>query len=209
MHGLVLLCAALLVACTTLWWAFGPQTASHARETASSRQVALLAPAGGFGHDLSVVDAYAAIPHRRTAFSERESTRSHGDARYLSALFAWTDLAVVERVTSQRALWSQQHSSLPASSYDAILEGLSSLETPRHLRPAQDLIESAISDQRAYFDEWQASGRRDYFKASHALVQSSHRKLIAAYKKLKAAYGDEPAHNKRAFFDHLCALDFI
>ena len=55
-----------------------------------------------------------------------------------------------------------------------------------------------------------AEDRRNYeFDANAPLVQSSHNKLMKAYQLLNVQFPKEHAHNKAAFFDHLCALDFI
>ena len=209
MNRLILPLAILLTAAGIIWWTLGAQTSTHAGET-SSGQLAGLAPIPSeLGHGLSVDQAYSAIPHARTAFLSQQSPQSPGDSRYLATLFSWTDLAIVERVANQQSLRSSPTGGASLSGYDVILEGISSLNAPAHLYEIQELIKEAITEQRAYLAEWQASGQRNYFNRKHLLVQSSHRKLISAYKKLMAAYSDEGAHNKQAFFDHLCALDFI
>ncbi|MCP4488040.1 MAG: hypothetical protein GY820_12070 [Gammaproteobacteria bacterium] len=41
------------------------------------------------------------------------------------------------------------------------------------------------------------------------LVKSSSQHLIAAHSLLKQLYPQETKHNQQAFFDYLCALDFI
>ena len=43
----------------------------------------------------------------------------------------------------------------------------------------------------------------------HSLVRSSSNQLIQAYDYLMQSYPQESPHNRQAFFDHLCALDFI
>ena len=87
------------------------------------------------------------------------------------------------------------------------------LGTGARIRLALDwqkaLIFDAISEQRRYLKAWQDSGNPRYFDAQAPLVRSSHGKLIAAYNHLMRLFGEENPHNKQAFFDHLCALDFI
>ncbi len=48
---------------------------------------------------------------------------------------------------------------------------------------------------------------KDY--ANAPLILSSHQKLLQAYNELMSIYAYENGHNKKAFYSHLCALDFI
>jgi hypothetical protein len=79
---------------------------------------------------------------------------------------------------------------------------------------ARDLILAALEDQARFLE------RIDRFKTDRAQlagvtlrkdtdVRLANRKLIAAYQSLMGAYAAESEENKQAFFDHLCALDFI
>ena len=80
-----------------------------------------------------------------------------------------------------------------------------------------NLITTALREQGSYFREWdQATAKRQPFPYTlyqggnfHSLVRSSSSKLIQAYNHLMQSYPKESPHNRQAFFDHLCALDFL
>ena len=80
---------------------------------------------------------------------------------------------------------------------------------PDKLRPVYTLVEQAILEQMHYLEQWQEAGVPDQFNSRAPLVQKSHRKLVRAHQLLVQAFPAEATHNKSAFFDHLCALDFI
>jgi len=97
---------------------------------------------------------------------------------------------------------------------DGVLARLNALSSPEYLEEPSELIVSAIEEQKQFFQEWAEASDEEKADireqtARHPLVQSSHRKLIKAYKKLMSQFPEETKHNKKAFFDHLCALDFI
>ena len=85
-----------------------------------------------------------------------------------------------------------------------ILVHLNALDSPRRLRSVHALIVEAIQEQHQYLTMWLASGRADYFSSEAALIRSSHVKLTEAY-----LYPAEADRTHQAFYDHLCALDFI
>lgn len=62
------------------------------------------------------------------------------------------------------------------------------------------------SDQQAYFDQGQPG---QPFQAGSPLVRSSSGKLKQAYGKLMSRYPGQSQWIQDAFFDHLCALDFV
>jgi hypothetical protein len=70
------------------------------------------------------------------------------------------------------------------------------------------LVVEALVDQRSYFDE-AASRQSTAGLAQNARVQRASQKLKSAYSILMRLYTEESKSNKNAFFDHLCALDFI
>ncbi len=158
---------------------------------------------------MSIEAAYRAIPHNRTAFVPAQAQMSREESIYLEALFALTDCAVAERVYLQDRLRRGQAVDIRAPNYRAILEGLSSLGTPAELLSVEGLINEAIEEQRDYLEQWAQSGNPKYFNRHAPLVQESHGKLIAAYLELIRRYGVESARNRQAFYDYLCALDFI
>ena len=162
-----------------------------------------------YDRTLSVSEAYQQIPHERTRFRSDLGRMSSLEIRYLDDLFSFTDAGVVERVYIQSQMTSGALSSIEQSNYAGILDQLRSLSTPDNLLPIEALIVEATQEQLRYFQEWHEHGDPGYFSSRAPLVQSSHRKLIEAYNRLMAMYPTEDAHNKQAFYDHLCALDFI
>lgn len=158
---------------------------------------------------MTVGEAYREIPHQRTTFDRRAAQMDASDAHYLETLFELTDLAMVERV--QRQLWLQsggKHGS-PEENHRKILAYIDSLESPKSLGRVHTLTRAAIDEQHRYLSMWQDSGQTGYFSRAAPLIRSSHSKLIAAYNELMVLYSREGGHNRQAFFDHLCSLDFI
>ena len=167
---------------------------------------------------LTVEEAYKAIPHGRTPFNQRESEVAELDSGYLDDLFSLTDNAVVARVQQQQTMSRYEGGDNGQGWYDETIDGvlarLNALSSPEYLEEPSELIVSAIEEQKQFFQEWAEASDEEKADireqtARHPLVQSSHRKLIKAYKKLMSQFPEETKHNKKAFFDHLCALDFI
>jgi hypothetical protein len=65
-----------------------------------------------------------------------------------------------------------------------------------------------MGEQRAALAEWRKTAVPADL-ARHPLVASSSGKLRRAYGELLTLFPQEDAHNKAAFFDYLCAMDFI
>ncbi|MBI1216736.1 MAG: hypothetical protein GC185_13080 [Alphaproteobacteria bacterium] len=149
---------------------------------------------------MTVSQAYSAIPHQKTRFDPATATMP--ERELLDVFFGLTDLAVAERVIEQRAITGGQ---AYVDNYDAILAKLAALDVPPKMQKAYDLITQAVREQREYLARVRGGEK---FNANAPLVESSHQKLVAAYGILMQAYPNEDAHNKQAFFDHLCALDF-
>ena len=156
----------------------------------------------------AIAAAYRAIPHRRTIFDRDAARMSAREKTYLHAFFHIVDLAMVERVRMARWLSSGGRQGKAASGYEVILEALRELDPPRSLREVQKLVAGAIEEQRACLDEWKRSGKSGFPRRSPR-VQSSSSKLRRAYSLLMKAFPREGQNSKRAFFDYLCALDFI
>ena len=157
---------------------------------------------------MSVASAYSAIPHKRTPFRSDIAAMPKTEIRFFEQLFELTDIAMVERV--QSLFWFQTHGAKGANApnYAKILSDLDALAVPGHLAPVHGLIRQVISEQMQYFGNVNNRGKYK-FDANEPLVQSSHNKLMKAYQLLNVQFPKEHAHNKAAFFDHLCALDFI
>lgn len=163
---------------------------------------------------LTVAEAYAAIPHRRIPFDPGAARMPVGEAVFLARLFALTDQAVAARVQALRdgrrdAAALDLHA-VRARRITAELEGL---EPPAGLGEVRDLVRDAIRAQGRYFAEWRRAGatfphRPGARIREHVAVRDSSRMLRRAYGRLVDRYGNGTP-NRNAFFDHLCALDFL
>ena len=126
-------------------------------------------------------------------------------------------MAMRARVMALRGFYGQS-GSMSVERYNSeindMVNSFSLIKTPRHLKGVEDTLISAVRDQQVFFNEWAKSKGTRYYEhwkrnySAHPKVQSSHKKLLQAYYKLMAMYPREVQHNKTAFFDHLCALDF-
>jgi hypothetical protein len=151
---------------------------------------------------MTVDEAYKAIPHNKTRFDASAAGMDEVEKTFLDTFFGLSDLAVAERVGTQVAL-SAKHPA--AANYDEILRRLESLDVPPKLAGAHRLVTDAVREQRQYLDTLKGG---EAFDVSAPLVESSHQKLVQAYNELMRLYPSENGHNRQAFFDHLCALDF-
>lgn len=209
MRALIILAIGILVLATGDRF-LGPGSATLDTNYAEhKRQQGSRSRARVIRQNMSIETAYRAIPHTRTPFRANQTRLPDEQADYLNALFTLTDSGVVERIVVQSKLGAGKHWTPDKSNYTAILQAITSLDTPERLIPVEGLIFEAIQEQERYLKGWRESGNPRYFKSGDALVQSSHGKLITAYKKLMRIYGAEGSHNRQAFFNHLCALDFI
>jgi hypothetical protein len=179
--------------------------------------VALMALAGGamlsmgayaapIRQVMQVQEAYDAIPHKRQAFDATRADMPQDEAEYLQRFFALVDLAVVERV--ETLFWFTQKKGADNRNSEEILRQMQSLAVPGKLLKAHKLVVSAIEDQKAYFDAWRQKPQMR-FSSNDPRVQSSSSKLRQAYGLYMSLYPNERAYNKAAFYQHLCALDFI
>ena len=154
--------------------------------------------------EMSVAEAYQAIPHKQTTFDGDQAKMSGDEKLYLTKSFALVDNAVQARVTALNE--SQQELEDKDTRYNRIMTALNEMKVPARLQEYHQLIVEAITAQRDYLDDLSTGDRVD---TSNSQVQDAHGKLTTAYSKLMGLYGGEGQHNKDAFFDHLCALDFI
>jgi hypothetical protein len=165
--------------------------------------------------DLSVDAAYAAIPHRRTAMNFAASNMPGQDKRFLEVAFHLIDQAIRLRVTAyQKFSRGEGRDSQSTSDMDQLVEYLESTEAPAGLLNYQANLLQALSDQRAFFEEWHTQGQQFQYGSpqtigSHPKVQSASAALREAYGILMETYPSEGNNNKAAFFDYHCALDFL
>ncbi len=157
---------------------------------------------------MSVADAYRAIPHQQTTFAPDTASMPSDERRFVESLFKLTDIAVAERVQSLHYFQTRGQQGSAPRNYSTLVARLDALNAPGSLTQVKTLVTSAITEQKQYFSTLDPKTKLK-FNAHDPLVQSSHRKLIAAYQLLMSEYPSEDAHNKKSFFDHLCALDFI
>lgn len=157
---------------------------------------------------MSVEEAYRAIPHRRTIFDLNAAKMSQEEQTYLQQLFSLIDHAIVERVEMLIWLQSRGKRGAMAQDYDGILRQLNGLTNPSRLKNVHQLVVEAIKEQRAALQEWRKTALPESF-TRHPLVARSSGKLRRAYSELLQLFPREGQHNKEAFFDYLCALDFI
>ena len=150
---------------------------------------------------LTVQEAYNTIPHARTPYKQTLSTTTTNTAVYLQKLFTITDQAVIARVSGMRG-------AATATNYQAILQQLDQLKTPASATSAHTKIRNAIVTHQKYFQQNNKHQQPNKTQL-RSLQKSSSRELISAYQSLMQSYKNESKHNKQAFYDHLCALDFL
>lgn len=157
---------------------------------------------------LTVEQAYAAIPHQRTPFDAPGSHLARGQVELLEQLFNLSDRGTVLRVDGLDALKRMDAPRLRTivRDYAALLEGLRALRPTQQTRAATDLVLQAVQQHMRFF-EGKLAGQLD--AGFTADVHQSSQKLRQAYGVLMAAFPDETPHNRQAFFDYLCALDFL
>lgn len=154
--------------------------------------------------DGRVKAAYRAIPHRQTDFTPAEARMSQAESSYLSWFFGQVNLGVALRVETMQGRDFKRYDTEVAG----VIAALKGRTPPSGLKPVRDLVISALEDQRAYFADWAATPRAD-FQPSHAKVQSASSKLKQAYGALMQRYPGQKQAIQDAFFDGLCALDFL
>ena len=162
---------------------------------------------------LTADEAYSAIPHRRTLYEPPASTAAPDKARELGRLFTLTDEGVVLRVEGMRAQRARDAAQVRSvvQRYDALIAKLEGEKFAPEVARARDLIAEGVRMHRKYLASRPAGGMtfvRNELTAAPDVTQAS-RKLIGAYQLLMAAFPKEAARNKTAFYDHLCALDYL
>ena len=149
---------------------------------------------------VSVEEAYRLIPHRQTAFQPASARMAAPDRAYLEAFFKVVDQAIVAKVSSRK--------NIPvAQAYEPVWRSWEQLNPPAALKATQDKVKTAILDQQAFLLELERNQTTG--NMSHPKVRSASGKLQAAYSDLMRMYPNEDGTNKQAFFDYLCALDFL
>ena len=158
---------------------------------------------------MSVSQAYRAIPHPQQTFRMNQSVLQATEAEYLDQAFTLVDLAVVERVSLLRTVQREGNQSLPLKNYEQILKRFLAISVPPRLDYFHQQVAAAIGEEHAYYEGLQKGPSVTTVNRSHPLIQSLHRRLWASYQFLVSEYPQESPNNQQAFFEHLCALDFI
>ena len=149
---------------------------------------------------VSVEEAYRLIPHWQTAFQVTSARMAAHDRSYLEAFFKAIDQAIVAKVSSR--------SKTPvAQAYVPVWRAWAQLNPPAALVATQDKVRAAIVDQQAFLLAMERN--QTGWDMNHSKVRSASGKLQAAYGDLIRMYPNEDGTNKQAFFDYLCALDFL
>ncbi len=168
-------------------------------------------------HTISVDDAYRAIPHKRTQFSVSTAKIPTAVAKDLENYFNLVDRAIVIKVSATQKIAASKSPSQELDLYATLLGELALLQKKLN-KDFVKLTHQAISEHREFFKSWirdleesrkPAATRILKDRLSHPLIRASSQKLIQSYQQLLTLYPDQPAKTKEAFFDHLCALDFI
>ncbi len=133
------------------------------------------------------------------------------ERRYLGHLFDLLDWGVVLRVRStQTRLQSNSMEACMQSDrgYTTLLTSMDQLAPPHHLTVMHRWLIDALTLHRDFFDAWDASGDTPDIPSS-PLVRDASDKLRAVSAALVSSFPGVSSHNRRAFFDHLSALDFV
>lgn len=149
---------------------------------------------------MTVDEAYRAIPHRQTVFQASSAQMSAAEREYLVAFFQAIDLAIVAKMSTGRGKTVVQN-------YEPVWKAWETLKPSSQMKATQDRVKSAIEDQQAYLQD--IEHKKTVWNTGHPKVQSASGKLHAAYGDLMRLYPRENATNQQAFFDYLCALDFV
>ena len=158
---------------------------------------------------MSVAQAYRAIPHNQVTFRSRASVIQRKEAEYLEQAFSLVDLAVVERIALLRNIQSKVPKPIRLENYDQILKRLMSLPVPPGLDYFHHQVVGAIMEEKHYYQGLQEHPSGTAVNRWHPLIRRSHRRLMASYQFLVTRYPQESRSNQQAFYEHLCALDFI
>lgn len=169
--------------------------------------------------EMTIAQAYLAIPHQRTQYDLKQSTSPEADKIYLDHFFFVTDLALQKRMMMLRYFSKQKEQEYLKTYNTEIGNMLATFELMpppnENLKKVTDLLRTVLLQHKKFFNDWaEAKGTEKYKRlldnhTSEIMVISSHNHLMTIYNMLKEIYKNETEHNQKAFYDHLCALDFI
>lgn len=161
---------------------------------------------------LTVDQAYAAIPHRRTVWNDTDSPATPQEKAYLEVMFPLLDQAIAARVAGLQAYSQGDFSSMDLDAQWQRLINFARAATPPPSLTAyhQDIL-TALSDERQFFHEWYSARSQFPFAShieNHPSVRAASAASRAAYSELMRKFPSESPSNRDAFFDYHCALDF-
>jgi len=161
----------------------------------------------------TVEEAYKSIPHRQTTYSASQSTLPPELSSFFERLFSLLDQGVIDRIRVSNLLLSGR---TEKSQLASLADQVKSLQAPQSVLEIRDQIEQAMREQSDFLELWRDASEKgtpfNFFprgKEIHPKVRSGSQKLRAAYSIINSRFPMESQRNKDAFFDHLCALDFI
>jgi len=158
---------------------------------------------------MSVAEAYRAIPHNQVTYRSSKSALKRAEAEYLEQAFSLVDLAVVERIVLLRNIQSKTPKPIRLENYDQILKRLMTISVPSGLEYFHQQVVAAIMEEKDYYQGLGEHPSISTVNQWHPLIRRPHRRLIASYQFLASRYPQESRRNQQAFYEHLCALDFI
>ena len=108
-----------------------------------------------------------------------------------------------------RNIQSKTPKPIRLENYDQILKRLMAVSVPSGLDYFHHQVVAAIIEEKQYYQGLQAQPSVSAVSQWHPLIRRPHRRLMASYQFLAERYPQESRSNQQAFFEHLCALDFI
>jgi hypothetical protein len=163
-------------------------------------------------HALTTEEAYRAIPHQRTVFDATDTALPKNQAAALQALFTFVDAAIVLRVEGLQSIRNQnpEMTKKIIGNYKKILGAYSVQAVPTELENSSNLFIQAVQLQQKYFENKVLEQEtRHVFNAQFTSeVSQSSQLLHQAYDQLLQSFPTSSSHNKQAYYDYPCALDF-
>jgi hypothetical protein len=160
-----------------------------------------------------VAAAYAAIPHQRTQFDAPSSNVPANQKADLARLFAYTDRGIVLRVRGMQAHSARSSAEVKrvGAGYEELIADLRKEKFSAEIAPAQTLVLEALRLHQRHLQSRPEGGLVFVQQQISTVpeVKEAHGKLLQAYNVLMRAFPGETQRNKTAFYDHLCALDFL
>ncbi len=166
---------------------------------------------------MTVQQAYESGHYKRTPFdAARSKIKSQKDIQYLQRLFDVSDKVFLSRVLIMQGIYTGRDSNAVTYTMDmvALSEYFSDVEAPEHLQTVHQIMLELMDEQQIFLSRWAGSTRAEQRKIEkryelQPAVQSSNRKVQQIYIELMKLYPEESEYNRRAFFDHLYALDLM